>query len=203
MKLEDQALAYIKSRGAVTENGLAKGLQIEKPAAREILVSLIHKNKLVWVGALPKQGIFFKTPDTKGYGLPLARKGSAPRTGERASTVKFQRKVHDFVMDQVDPVSTGEVAEGVGVKRDAALRALKTLANQGKIEGRIWKTGLSGRPAMLWGDIGWFDKVSPIVEKGSAPEKHPETGAASQARGKDNDDGDDGDDDWRSVVKFL
>jgi hypothetical protein len=157
-KEDEMVLACLQRDKACTENQLVESLPIDKPAVRRALARLVLKGEIIWVGALPKSGVFFKPIAESGFGFNLRKTSGAHESTARVTSKKIQ-EIREFIHGEGSVRVTDVVERFPEISRVSAFRVLKRLQKEGALESMVWKEPRQmGRPPRIWAEPGFLDE---------------------------------------------
>lgn len=153
--LDEKVLLQIAQEGAVSKSGIVKRWGCDSDAALASIRRLIYHGRLVWISALPRQYVFFTTPDHSGqYGYPLMsqyKAGKGTRKKRQASTrVQDLRARLTVWLTENGQATAQQIAEELDLRYEVVRRHLEALAHKGIVHGAPFYTGERGRPAWVW-----------------------------------------------------
>jgi predicted ArsR family transcriptional regulator len=157
MKKIELVLQQIEEEGAVTVKQVAEKCGLELEAARKVLSVLWNRGSVVPVGALPPNAVFFKFPETKGFGLHIrSRTMNRDADGEIKSDAEIFKLMEASTKDSW---TVAEVAEATGFHKNTARRSLLRLEEDGRMFRVTFPNTKRGRPPDQWSTVEWGDMV--------------------------------------------
>lgn len=137
----------------MTAKEVAEACGTDRTTANRLIGKLMHEGTVVPAASLPPNAVFFKFPETKGFGLHIrTRMKNLDANGE----IKSDAMIYKLMSHSSNDYWTvRQIAEATGLHMNTVRRSLARMEGQERAFRKSFPDKGRGRPADRWSDLVW------------------------------------------------